>query len=123
MAHTEMQPARCGQQIYHDIAEKSIKTNNFSGGMSDVSSKSGIEHSARLIQGLDIFEDPNYAVSSEAPTKANPEAYPPSSGLIIILSVAVVQVIKGLEDGFTIEEKYNTPEGVNPNNLPLYLVI
>lgn len=47
----------------------SLKINNWAGGISTISSKSGIENSARFIKCANIFSDPNYLTLAKKTTK------------------------------------------------------
>lgn len=51
------------------MAQKKISQNNFSGGISDISSKSGINNSASFLQNIDVFDDPNHLINAEDSTK------------------------------------------------------
>ena len=46
-----------------------LRINNFSGAITTISSKSGIENSARFIKAANPFQDPNYLTLAKKTTK------------------------------------------------------
>lgn len=53
------------------MALQSLKLNNTSGGITTLSSKAGIDNSARFMQNVNIFEDPNFLTNSKKTTKVS----------------------------------------------------